>query len=294
MDRVTPASAIDLDAVCALIEGQQQRPERTIPYFSKEASAIAAEVTAEADWSARAWMVGDDDGVAGFLMAEVDADLDRVWWMGPFADRDWSGIADMLYAHGRSLIDAGGEELAGDVRHLELAEFARRHGFRAEVASVALRCTRAPGSASIRWRTDEPGAEVAEMTAADHRAVAALHDRLFPGTHTTGGRLVEKEADRFRCLVARAGSSVVGYVAVEAQADGSGYIDFVGVAPEHRRAGLGGVLVAEAGSRYQSVAATVDSSGLPSWGVKQNPTSSFPPRTARVSIATTVWLRIRP
>ncbi|MGF1665463.1 MAG: GNAT family N-acetyltransferase [Acidimicrobiia bacterium] len=246
MDHVTSASASDLDAVCNLIEGQQQRPERTIPYFSNEAGAIAEEVTAEDDWADRAWVVRTDAGAAGFLMAEVDADLDRVWWMGPFADGDWATIADALYAYGRPRINATGEELAGDGRHLELDEFARRHGFRAEPASVALRCISAPDSPTFPGRTAVGDAGVTEMTSAEHRAVAALHDRLFPGTHTTGWRLVDKEADRFRCLVARAGSSVVGYVAVESQADGSGYIDFVGVAPEHRRAGLGRVLVAAA------------------------------------------------
>ena len=48
------------------------------------------------------------------------------------------------------------------------------------------------------------------------------------------------------------------------------------------------------GSRYQSMAAIVDSSGLPSWGVNENPTISLPLRTARVSRATTAWLRMRP
>src|SRR5690606_21271141 len=48
------------------------------------------------------------------------------------------------------------------------------------------------------------------------------------------------------------------------------------------------------GSRYQRTAATVESSGLPSWGVKENPTLSFPFRTARLSRDTTAWLMIRP
>ena len=38
----------------------------------------------------------------------------------------------------------------------------------------------------------------------------------------------------------------------------------------------------------------VERSGFPSWGVKQNPTSSFPLRTESVSMGTTVWLRSRP
>jgi ribosomal protein S18 acetylase RimI-like enzyme len=244
--KVTPASETDLDMVCALIEDQQRRRERSIPYFSKESAAIAEEITAEPDWFDRAWMIRTDAGVEGFLMAEIDGDLDRVWWMGPFAAGDWSTIADTLYAHGSVAITATGEELAGDAHHLELAEFARRHGFKAEVASVALRCAAAPDLDTIRPLVSTVGATVATMTPADRSAVAALHDRLFPGTHTTGQRLVDKEADRFHCLVAHTGNAVVGYVAVEEQADGSGYIDFVGVAAEHRRAGLGRVLVAEA------------------------------------------------
>jgi ribosomal protein S18 acetylase RimI-like enzyme len=48
--------------------------------------------------------------------------------------------------------------------------------------------------------------------------------------------------DRIRLVVERDGD-VAGYVAVERQPDGNGYVDFLGVAPGHRRRGLGAELV---------------------------------------------------
>ncbi len=240
MQYITPVTEADLNAVCALIEGQQRRPERTIPYLSDTAAAIAKEITAEDDWSQRAWLLRSEETVLGFLMADVDAELDRVWWMGPFATEDWAANADSLYAHGRSLIAMKGEEMASDERHLELAEFATRHGFRCDEAAVALRCTTPPGAP----QTD--GATVTEMTPTDRREVADLHDLVFPGTHTNGRQLVDRDTERFHCLIVREAGTLTGYVAVERQPDGSGYIDFVGVAPEYRRRGLGRVLVVAA------------------------------------------------
>ncbi len=50
------------------------------------------------------------------------------------------------------------------------------------------------------------------------------------------------DAARLRLVTERDGV-VIGYVAVERQPDGEGYVDFLGVAEQARRAGLGSELV---------------------------------------------------
>jgi ribosomal protein S18 acetylase RimI-like enzyme len=81
------------------------------------------------------------------------------------------------------------------------------------------------------------------VTSDDLATVGRLHDALFPNTHTTGAALVATRDPAKRRLVVELEGEVVGYVAVERQADGGGYIDFLGVDPAHRRRGIGAGLV---------------------------------------------------
>lgn len=229
----------ELDAIAASIAREQLRPDRCIPYFSDEAAPIADEIRGEEPWEPRTWVLRDAD-IGGVLVAETDDDLGRVWWTGPFVfTGDWDRGADLLYAAARSEVHLPQEELAGDLRHRELAVFAQRHGFHAEEASAALRCTTAPTPSPVACRP---------VLEPERPAVAAMHDRIFPGTHSTGARLVGRDDPDLLCLVTLVGGAIAGYVAVEVQPDGSGYIDFVGVPPEHRGRGLGRALVASATS----------------------------------------------
>ncbi len=237
---VRPARADDLHAICALIESQQAQPERAIPYLGEEADGIAAEIEdLDHDWREFAVVMEDDnERIVGVLIGEVDEEMGRVWWLGPFLAGGWGDAAAWLYAAAAARLPDGihQEELAGDDRHKELAAFAERHGFISQEASVLLRHEGTP--------PDHPG-DVVQMGQHHHHAVRWLHAESFPGTHLTPDQLVAGGARRIS-LVAVSGETVRGYVACEVQADESGYIDFLAVHPEHRRAGVGVALVSAA------------------------------------------------
>jgi ribosomal protein S18 acetylase RimI-like enzyme len=244
------AEADEITEIAAFISRQQQLAHRRIPYLSEEPEAIITELSELDDWQAHCHVLRDGSGISGFLAADIDRDMGRVWWWGPFAGAEsWMEGAEALYAaarHHLAQAHVTEEELAGTSEHADLASFAARNGFLAEEESVALECRRPTPGASGLTRP---------MSAEDRAEVELLHDALFPGTHTPGAALVADHPRR-SILVTAVGGALAGYVAVEAQADGSGYVDFVGVATEHRGRGLGAALVGDATSGLFETGAT--------------------------------------
>jgi GNAT superfamily N-acetyltransferase len=173
--------------------------------------------------------------------------MGRVWWFGPFVDNvtdtDWRGVVDGLYEHASSLLpeSVDQEELAPDSGHALLAEWALGHGFHLDPGSAIL------GLDHPLDPPDEVGVGTIRPATEHAGRFIELHDELFAGTHTTGrGLLAGVDADHIRLVLevdGPVGATVVGYVAVEAQPDGGGYIDFVGVDPAFRRHGYGLTLV---------------------------------------------------
>lgn len=226
----------ELAALAALAAPLQQRPETHVIYFGDDADGIRAEL-AETTWSEVSAVATDGDTVLGWLVGDVDADMGRVWWMGPFVDADdWESVATELLVAGRRQLAAGvdEEELSVDSRFERFRVWATSHGYVEEEGSYVLQLDGGlePGSGAVR-----------EITDADRDTVARLHEELFPGTHTTGPELAAGHDETHRRLVVEADGVVVAYIAVERQADGSGYIDYLGVAPAARRRGLGADLV---------------------------------------------------
>ena len=211
----------------------QSDPTTSHVYFSQEAPAIVVELEELPDWPSVAFVARDQD-MLGWLAAEIDDDMGRVWWWGPVADDP--AVADALYeaavkAHGSRFSE---EELAADVRNVAMARFADRHGFAANPASLALELHSDAFKPAASVRVHEPSAE-------ERRELAALHDRLFPGTHSPGSTWLDDTED-----ILFVASDVTGYVVAQTQADGTGYIDYLGVAPEHRRKGAAASLVSAA------------------------------------------------
>lgn len=242
--RFRSAVTADLATLAALAAPLQSRPERHIVYLATDRAGIEAEL-AESTWEAVSVVALCDDGrgdetIAGWLIGDVDDEMGRVWWFGPFVcDEEWQPLASELLAEARRRLPSGvdEEEMAVDGRFEGFEAWADEVGFRGDRGSWVLTLDRA-----LDDSTDE-GPAVRTMIVADHDAVATLHDELFPGTHTTGRRLVDQQDDRHPRLVAVSGGVVTGYVAVERQADGSGYVDYLGVDPGARRRGLGRALV---------------------------------------------------
>lgn len=230
------ADAAELSRLAEFAAALQNDPSTRIVYLASEADAITDELT-DATWDVSGVVAVDGDAVAGWLIGDVDAEMGRVWWLGPYAVADnWEAVADRLLDAARDTLPAGvgEEEMAVDERFERYRTWAVGRGMTEEVGSLVLTLDGpiAPSTAPTR-----------AITEADRDVVATLHDELFPGTHTTGHDLIESQDATHRRLVVDHDGQVAGYVAVELQADGTGYIDFVGVAPTARRNGLGAELV---------------------------------------------------
>jgi ribosomal protein S18 acetylase RimI-like enzyme len=233
---IHPASAADLESMASLAAGQQRLGEGHIGYLGVDADSIQVDIAAVDGWTESAFVVRDRDGsLTGWLLGEEDRDMSRVWWWGPFVVADqWDSVADSLYRHAKPSVTASEEEMAPDERNRRAAAFATRHGFVAETASAVLSY---PGEGFAGTSGTVP------LEADLHDAVASLHDRLFPATHTTGAALVA--SDDVRLVIVDDGV-VLGYVAAERHSDGTGYIDYLGVEPSAQGRGIGRRLVAGA------------------------------------------------
>jgi ribosomal protein S18 acetylase RimI-like enzyme len=240
--------ATELTTVASVVAAQQDDPTRHIGYLGTSATGIEEQLTElEPAGLGGAVVAVEGAEVVGMLAAEWDDDPPRVWWHGPVvaAGHDWQATALKLDAAARRLLPATvvEEEYAPDSRHDELPTFAAALGFRAQEGSVVLSRT-LPASIPDHHPAD---VLLRPFAARDRAAVAALHDRLFPATHTTGTR-IDEGRDR-SVLVATVGERLVGYVAAERQEGGEGYVDFLGVEADQRGRGLGRVLVATACAR---------------------------------------------
>jgi ribosomal protein S18 acetylase RimI-like enzyme len=236
MDIRPIVDAAELTALAQLAAPLQSRPESHIAYLGLERDGIADELAAST-WRDVSAVAAIDDSIVGWLVGDVDPEMGRVWWFGPFVvGGDFATVATGLLTTCRRRMPAGirEEELAVDARFGPCRTWAVTEGFTEEEGSFVFVLEASLGSSTSAVR---------EIAAADHDAVVQLHDELFPGTHTTGADLVAGHDATHRRLVVERHGEVVGYIAVERQADGSGYIDYVGVASTARRTGLGGELV---------------------------------------------------
>lgn len=232
--RVVPAGEEHLSVVVSYVAGAQAEPQRHVTYVGVDAETLLEEFAEAEAWEDRLLVAIAGDELAGVLLADIDDDMRRVWWIGPWADTEDISIALLSEARARfgALFDE--EELAPDSRNELLRSTARRLGFSEGTASSVL----------SRFDLAVDGASSTEpLTAARAEAVAGLHDSLFAGTHTPGTKLVAATGTRIR--TAQIDGATAGYVAYEIQADGTGYIDYLGVKSEARRRGIARALVAD-------------------------------------------------
>lgn len=241
----------DLPALAAFAAPLQGRDDRHVAYLGVDVDDITAEI-AEATWERVGVIAERDGGLLGWLIGDVDDEMGRVWWLGPFVETQvddavdteadgaaWAATATGLYEAARTRLPASvdEEEFAVDERFTQLIDWATRAGFDRDPGSHVMNLVGSVGA---------PTRPVRELAPVDHEFVAALHDELFPGTHTTGRQLVDGHDASHRRLVLEsdeAERAVVGYIAVERQPGGAGYIDYVGVDTDVRGRGYGAELV---------------------------------------------------
>lgn len=238
LHRPTDAERPTLAAFTAAL---QVRPEHHVGFLGIDADGIADEIVEDVDdWTEAAAVAVEEGRTVGWSMGSIDHDMGRVWWFGPFVDLDdaqaWGRVADLLDDAARAGLGdhVTEEEYAFDARHVVGAAWAVARGYTAEPGSAVLTLDQVLEPPSVPIRVVGPG---------DVGTVGRLHEELFANTHTTGAALVgTSDPYRLRLAVDLDGD-LAGYVAVERQPDGSGYIDFLGVHPAYRRRGLGAELV---------------------------------------------------
>lgn len=236
-------AAVDLARLAAPLQADAERFQ---VYFGEDVDQIVAEIEGVTAWREHAVVALDGDRLVGWLIAEHDDELGRVWWWGPVVsgDQPWPAIGDRLVDAALELL--GGRfaqfEFAVDARHAAAIELGLRRGYRRDKASVLL-CLEAGSRPAPR--SSPEGVEIASLSVRDGDAVAALHDALFPGTHYTGRQIVDSAVEAI-VLVALLDDRVAGYLRAEIQGDRDGFVDFVGVDPDTRGRGIGRALVVDA------------------------------------------------
>lgn len=204
--------------------------------------AIAAQIAAwETPWIDMSRVADRGRGLVGYVGVELGELQSRVWIHGPVVDDpDWDGVADALMARLESdvpQLKTQGAEIAADVANRRVAEFAERHGFVAGPVHHLLSVT----AAEIE---ELPRPAVGAISSEHEPALAALHDQLFPGTYYSGRQLLEQAARGDALVLGVIGEEgLIGYAAGRIDEAGDGYLDFVGVAVDERRRGVGETLV---------------------------------------------------
>jgi ribosomal protein S18 acetylase RimI-like enzyme len=187
----------------------------------------------------------DGDRLVGVFGVDADPEIGRAWLFGPLVEHaDWHSVADALYAASVKVIPDGisEQDLFCDVRNLNLAAFAERHGFpvRSENAVVSLK----------RADYKKPSSQKDQFSIVDYSTVffeqfERCHTTLFPTTYFTARQIVEKLDATHRLLLGLEDGKMKGYHFCKVEPDAcSGYIDFIGVDESMRGRGLGAIMLA--------------------------------------------------
>lgn len=174
----------------------------------------------------------------GVIGAEVDHGLARAWVRGPLiaAADPTTAAAERALLHAALMQVLPAVERFDAFLHVDedaLRNAARAAGYRDDLQHHVMALRQAPEV--LRWP-----ATVIRAHAHHLDAVAVLHEQTFPESYLSGQRLREGLDDSHGVLVALRDGAVVGYLVIQAKPLAhEASIDFLGVAPEFRGAGLG-------------------------------------------------------
>lgn len=225
---------VDPRAVLALIVERQRRPETACAYLGTDPSGIARDLEGlDQPWTRTVRIATAEDGrLIGAVVVEWDEDGDRSWVHGPWTHDDaWQDAAPALLAAITEEAPVSRHEMYADVRHTGMAWLAENGSWRTGEANFEYERTTRDLAEAL-----DPG--IRRARPADRDAVAALHDAEFPGTYASAADLLDPEGP-YSVAVAESEGTVHGYVAWQSQEHDTAYVDFLAVAPDARRSGIG-------------------------------------------------------
>ena len=250
---VRTATPADREAVIALVARLQREPAHRIAFHGETATEVAEELAEiEPGWPACAVVATDRNGrLRGVLSVEVDPGQGRAYLYGPFVDVPanhpaagnlWQATADAMLAGAHRLLPPGVRtlELFGHRDNRLLADFACRHDIAPHVTTRCFTLTAAPLRSLLVRHSPDDRVVPLPPDPATRAAVAALHDRCFPGAPTNGAHLVA--GDRHTVVVLVGERGLLGYAGGYTQAQ-EYYVDVVGVTEDARSCGVGRSLV---------------------------------------------------
>lgn len=187
----------------------------------------------------------DGDQLSGVFGVDADPEIGRAWLFGPLIEHpDWQSLADDLYAASMKIIPDGinEQDLFCDVQNLNVAAFAKRHGFplRSENAVVTLERAdyKKPPPRESPFSIVDYSPEFSEQ-------FEQCHNLLFPTTYFTARQITDKLDSTHRLFLGIENGQMKGYHFCKVDAEARlGYIDFIGVDESMRGRGLGKTLLA--------------------------------------------------
>lgn len=234
-----------LDQAISFVARLNQDLAHKISYFGDSRAEIEADFSALVPPEGCAFVgTSADGGVIGFFGIEMDRKLRRSWLFGPLVDHpDWERIADLLYASATAALPAEitDQEIFCHTLNSRVQDFAQRQGFVFHTEGTVQ-------TLDVADRDRVKSFAGLEFTEEYLPQFSSLHAELFPKTYYSAEQLVELSREEDKCLLVHTeDGDLAGYVFVQARpASRDGYIDFIGVAQDHRRQGIGRRLVAQA------------------------------------------------
>ncbi|MGL5406438.1 MAG: GNAT family N-acetyltransferase [Propionibacteriaceae bacterium] len=171
---------------------------------------------------------------------EWEDDRSCAWMYGPWIEGDFDDeIAQLL---DRACRDLQCEKVKGFFPAINniVIEGLEKYGW-VKSTQPAVSCTRVSGKV-VR----EPMGAYRRAHRSDVDLIANLHGKIFPGAYLSVDEMFAQ--DRILLVDGRG----LGYIAAVIQADGVGYIDYLGVAESARRQGIGRSLLRAALAELQS------------------------------------------
>lgn len=235
---IIPCGEERIENLVQFLTRLNEDPLHHIGYFGVGEKEIRASLEESTIPVADNFQLAYENGkLVGIFGVDINPEIGRAWLLGPVVDHPhWQGISGLLFSiiHADIPIEMKEWELFGDVKNVNLQEFAIKHGFTPNLDTALLYLKRdMPASAQ-----PTKGIKITDFDEKLFEQFEILHNDIFPKTYYTAKQIIEKRGDLRRLMTVVEKGQLLGYSFCKIEAE-LGYIDFIGVARPAQRKGLG-------------------------------------------------------